>query len=156
MGGTPRKTKLRRPDAISGGSPALALTTFRPFKVHTVKSRYRFAVRQLKLTPFVGRSFDKNKTILGLRLNVVTTFRSFTYVPVVVAIDRKTVRIDQNWRTGTSFSGQNEETDLQAEEVVRELADAKEAYMTVLFQGEQAPFDRTFKVSPDQAEDCVL
>jgi len=143
-------------DVVEQRDPALALTLFRPAKFHTVKSHYRLAAHQLKLIPFVRQSFDRSKTDMGLGVHVVTTFSSFTFAPVVITADGKASQFDQDWSAGTSFSGQTAETIVSDETAVRALAAAKEAFITVLFS-RQAPFDRiTFKLSPEQLQDCRL
>jgi len=153
---TATKKQQAPEEIIEKRDPALAVSVFYPRKSHEVKSRWRLAVHRLKLTPYASQTFDRNKTAIGLQLTVSTTFSTFTLASIAVVADGRTLNSPENlnWALGTSFGGDTEQTSVEGVDLVRGIADAKEAYITVLFPDQQAPFDRiSFKLSPEQQAD---
>jgi len=151
--------KPAAPEIIQKTDPALALTVFYPNKPHEVRFRWRLSWHRLKLTPYVGQRLDHTQTVAGLKLTVATTYGTFTSAPVLVVADGRLLNSAErlDWAAATSLSGDTEETEIEGVELVRGLADAQEAYITVLFPGEQAPLDRiSFRLSPEQTADCRL
>lgn len=147
--------------AAAGGiierrNPAMAVTTFLPSKPHEVKTHWRLAFHRLKLTPYASQSFDRSRTALGIQLTTTTSWPSFTFAPVLIVADGKTLgRLQREWAIGTSWAGDTEQTTIESAELVRAVAKGKNVYVTVLFEGQQAPFDHiSFKLSSEQLEDC--
>jgi hypothetical protein len=143
-------------DIIEKRDPAMAITTFLPSKPHEVKSHWRLAWHRLKLTPYATQSFDRSKTALGIQLTCTTTRPTFTFASVLIVAGGRTLgQFQREWAIGASWAGDTEQTTIESAELVRAVADGKEVYVTVLFEGQQAPFDRiSFKLSPEQLEDC--
>jgi hypothetical protein len=135
----------------------MATTVFQPAKPHVVKTHWRLAFHQLKLTPYTAQSFDRSRTALGLRLTTSTSWGSFTNAPVAIVIDGKELgRMDREWAIGTGWST-TEETSIEDASVVRAISQGREVFLTVVMLGQQPPFDHiSFKLSPEQLEDCRL
>jgi hypothetical protein len=139
-------------------STPMAVTTFQPAKPHEVRTHWRLAFHRLRITPYTTQTFDRGRTVLGIRLTTDTSWGEFTNAPVVVVIDGKEVgRLDWlSWAVGVGWNV-TEETSIQEANLVRAIARGKEVYLTIIMLGEQPPFDHiSFKLSPEQLEDCQL
>jgi hypothetical protein len=155
MFGADPGTVLEKTDAPT------ATTVFYPAKQHEVKVRWRLSFHQLKLLPVVTRSLDGTKTELAMRVAASTTFGDFTLAQVLIVADEKQIYLaNHDWVIGTtwkSVSGSYEETFVENGNIVRQIATAKEVYITVMFPGREAPFNRVaFKLSPEQIANCRL
>ena len=115
----------------------MAVTRFVPAKPHEVKVHWRLAAHRLKLVPYAAQRFDRSQTTSGIGLEVATSWQSFSYAPVVVVADGKTIgRFEESWAVGTSWTT-TQQTVIENPAVVRAISNAKEVYITILFDGRQ-------------------
>jgi hypothetical protein len=135
----------------------LAMTVFVPEKPHEVKAHWRLAFHRLTITPFVAESFDHTSVTLGMQVKTGTSWPAFTVARIVLTADGKVLgSFLHDWRVGTSWAGETEQTTMEDSDLLHKIAASKEIYLTVLF-ARVAPFDQmNFRLSTEQLGDCRL
>jgi hypothetical protein len=133
---------------VAKSDQAQAITTY------TVKTKHhtRYGINDLVVRPFITESFDHKKRVVGLELTAYV-WGSFTAAPILIVTDGKTLVPRQTFGWVMNPSG-TATTIVEGEMVVRGLADAKEAYLTIYWLGTTEHM--SFKLSAAQLDDCRL
>ena len=140
----------------------LATDYFLPEKNPEVSTRIRLAMFKLKVAPVIAQSMNHEKKEIGLDVKLTAALggQQFTNAAVAVTVDGEAIGTPQyyTWTPDRTMGNYAAQTMIEATpDVVRKIANAKEAYLTVLLPGVQAPFNQiSFKLSAEQLANFKL
>jgi hypothetical protein len=156
---TGRAADHRSPVIVEKENVPLAITVFSSSSNPDVRTRIRLAAFTLRIRPFVSWSFDRSHKSLAIEIKATTNgLTRFSFARLVFTADGKQIgSTDTSWIEETSFSGATEQAVIEDPELVRKLAAAKEAYVTIGIPGTAAPFNLiSFRLSPEQLDNLRL
>jgi hypothetical protein len=161
-------------DSVPGGSPTpsvqpnldagivakqnvpLAVTVFMPDKNPEVGTRIRLAVYKMKVAPVVVQTTNHQKKEMGIDVKLMESVggQPFTNAAIAFAADGEGIGTPayHPWTPNTTLGNYAAQTMVEnASDLVHRIANAKEAYLTVILPGVQAPFNQmSFKLSAEQ------
>jgi hypothetical protein len=136
----------------------LAMTIFMPEKNPEVGTRIRLATFKMKVAPVVAQTMNHEKKEIGLDVKLTEAIggQQFTYAAIAFTADGEAVGTPafHTWTPNRTLGNYAAQTVIEnASDVVHRIAKAREAYLTVVLPGVQAPFNQiSFKLSSDQLE----
>jgi hypothetical protein len=134
----------------------LAMTIFMPEKNPEVSTRIRLAVFKMKVAPIVAQTTNHEKKEIGVDVKVTEAIggQQFTNAAVAFTADGESLGTPafHSWTPNSTMGNYAAQTVIEnSSDVVHRIAKAKEAYLTVLLPGVQAPFNQiSFKLSSGQ------
>lgn len=139
----------------------LAMTYYMPEKNPEVSTRIRLAVFKMKVAPVAATTTKHDKKEIGIDVKVTVALggQEFTNAAVSITADGESIgTTDATWTPNATMGSYAAQTVIAATgDVVRKIGNAKEAYLTVLIPGVQAPFNQiSFKLSAEQIANFKL
>jgi hypothetical protein len=134
----------------------LAVTIFMPDKNPEVGTHIRLAVYKMKVAPVVVQTMNHQKKEMGIDVKLMESVggQPFTNAAIAFAADGETIGTPayHSWTPNTTFGNYAAQTMVEnAAGLVHRIANAKEAYLSVIIPGVQAPFNQmSFKLSAEQ------
>ena len=136
----------------------LAMAIFMPEKNPEVGTRIRLATYKMKVAPVVAQTTNHKKKEIGIDVKMTEAIggRQFTNAAIAFTADGEAIGTPafHSWTPNRTFGNYAAQTVVEnASDVVHRIAKAREAYLTVILPGVQAPFNQiSFKLSSEQLE----
>ncbi|SRR6266478_2074299 len=136
----------------------LAMAIFMPEKNPEVGTRIRLATFKMKVAPVVAQTTNHKKKEIGIDVKLTEAIggRQFTNAAVAFTADGEAIGTPafHTWTPNRTLGNYAAQTVIEnASDVVHRIGKAREAYLTVMLPGVQAPFNQiSFKLSSEQLE----